>query len=281
MTSKIKIIVIILLLVISVPFISGLFILDDSPGQTIGSIDIEASDEVIALPYEAEGKVLFEREDPISSISKFETFNSDISGLNESIVISDGNTLKTNFRNYFVSFGFPKFSGKEFASIGFTDSSPGIDLNEYDFLDIEITVYDRDPEEMNMGCTFYIVGLGSDNSGVKSYASQSSVVLDGSMDSYIFETFNGNTVGGSSFTVHFFLDVNHESLSDSRVRIYINDILYDDTALTGTKFFDEEITLLSSIRINKFIISESDFHEKVGEYSVSFSNLKITGFKAS
>ena len=225
----------------------------------------------IGLP--AEGEELLNQKHPIKAIYNQTSFDyvGDVCYVmyvlnNQYIRYDQGLYKQVNGTDF-------ELNGNEYAPVLFGKvDTEGFSFSDYSHLKIEFDVYDDDSTLSNLGCSFHLIGRDGKNLADKAAISNVDVTLNGTKNSFTAVTYNDKELNAKKFNVKYVIEFDREKSKISRMQVFLNDILYEDTVLTKNEVF-------SNRSIDRFTgISIRNFYSEADTSSIAFSNLVVTGY---
>lgn len=165
--------------------------------------------------------------------------------------------------------------GKEYAVMQFFEkSNDGFLFGDYTHIMIEFDVSSSDVDDSVLSCSFCLIGRNSDNVSDSLNLSRSNINIDitGDGDSLFVKTYNGKKIEGKDFHVVYVIEVNPENYNESRMQVFVNDILCEDSVYYGGIFADIDVDRLCSVKVY-------NFGTTYDVSSISFKNLKVSGYQ--
>lgn len=166
------------------------------------------------------------------------------------------------------------FTGYESVTMNFINSSTfGIPLDAYSYFKIEFDVLKTTSAPV-LGCSFSLLGRAGGFVAESLSISKSHIRVDvlGGNDSLCVETYNGKLIEGDSFHVVYVLEIDKENLDQSRMQVFINDVLYEDSLYYDGLFTKKDVTDITAISVTGFNTTDK-------KAEISFENLVVTGYQ--
>ena len=163
--------------------------------------------------------------------------------------------------------------GKESVIMQFGQSSgDGLSLFDYNYFKIEFTIKTFGSD--TLPCKFSLFGRNSNNSSENLSISTSFIKVDLENDGVnpFIETFNGEKIYGDEFNVVYLVEVDKENYNKSRVQVFVNDILYEDSVYYDGLFTNKDVDRICGVSVNNF----SPMYESENPDRVEFPFLCVT-----
>lgn len=167
---------------------------------------------------------------------------------------------------------FFKFNGNEYITMRFGElSTDGFSLCDYSHFKVEFDVFNGSETASVLGCSFSLVGRNTANASESLSLSKMAVKLSDENGLCCVETFNGEKIVGESFHVVYVVEVDKENYNQSRMQVFVNDVLYEDSIYFDGLFSDIDVDRITAVTVN-------DFNTDGYDASISFKNLIVTGY---
>lgn len=234
----------------------------------IGSGGSSSDDGYTGIGLPTSSIELLNRENPLSP---------GISNISDSmkeygVFSHNGKTITYDDRYSNMNFDFNK---KEAVRMMFGSKyDEGFSLSEYSHFKIEFDVFAENESDSALCCYFALVGRNSNNTSELLSLSESNIKVDlkSNGDSFYIKTFNDKIIEGDFFHVVYVIEVNEENYNQSRMQVFVNDILYEDSVYSDRLFSRNDADRISCVVIKGFKCSED-------KASVSFKNLVVSGYQ--